>query len=256
MVAYMRPFAAREKIEMTPFYASLRDGYASLWQSMAVLPRNKLGQVNTAGAIVDKLSAAGYRSRYDAVSAKTGVPWWWIAITHELEAGASFTQHLHNGDSLKRRTVNVPAGRPAEGFPPFSWEMSAEDALRMHALDKVASWDVTRALYEFERYNGFGYRNNHAIETPYLWSFSNHYSAGKYVSDGVYSGTAVSQQIGAAIILRTMIDRGIVAFPDLTPTTAAPPSLPAAETRPANPPGYLSLYFAGLIARAKTFLRL
>jgi hypothetical protein len=34
--------------------------------------------------------------------------------------------------------------------------------------------------------NGFGYRA-HGINSPYLWSYSNQYHAGKFVSDGVYS---------------------------------------------------------------------
>jgi hypothetical protein len=58
-----------------------------------------------------------------------------------------------------------------------------------------------------ERYNGWGYRLYHPhVLSPYLWSGSNHYTSGRYVADGTWSETAVSQQIGAAVILRRMAE--------------------------------------------------
>ena len=46
-------------------------------------------------------------------------------------------------------------------------------------------------LFRLEAYNGSGYRDKHPdVKTPYLWSFSNHYTRGKYVADGTVSGTA------------------------------------------------------------------
>jgi hypothetical protein len=60
-----------------------------------------------------------------------------------------------------------------------------------------------------EGYNGWGYRNHHpAVKSPYLWSGSNHYRAGKYVADGTWSDTAVSSQCGAATLLRRLAERG------------------------------------------------
>jgi lysozyme family protein len=75
------------------------------------------------------------------------VPWELIAALHEREAGGSFKGHLHNGDPLTGRTYHVPAGRPAKGSPPFTWEASAIDALTMapHSLDQVKA-GPTRAL--------------------------------------------------------------------------------------------------------------
>jgi len=40
---------------------------------------------------------------------------------------SSFKLHLHNGDPLTARTVNVPKGRPKTGQPPFAWGISAKD---------------------------------------------------------------------------------------------------------------------------------
>jgi microcystin-dependent protein len=53
-----------------------------------------------------------------------------IGIIHAMECSKfpECSQHLHNGDPLYRRTRLVPAGRPAKGTAPFSFEESAIDA--------------------------------------------------------------------------------------------------------------------------------
>lgn len=151
------------------------------------------------------------RARYEELAKRLRMPWWWIGITHGLECGYSFARHLHNGDLLTKRTVNVPAGRPASGTPPFAWETSAEDALRLKNLHQVKEWTLARALYEWERYNGFGYRLYHpSVPSPYLWGGSTYYTKGKYVADGKWSATAVSNQIGAGVMLRYLIATGEV----------------------------------------------
>lgn len=120
-----------------------------------------------------------------------------------------FDRHLHNGDRLTARTVHVPSGRPVEGEPPFTWEESAQDALTMHGINEVEDWTLPRILYELESYNGWGYRLYHVhVKSPYLWSFSNHYTSGKYVADGTWSDTAASRQCGAAVIIRRLEERG------------------------------------------------
>ena len=59
-------------------------------------------------------------------------------------------------------------------------------------------------LFKLEANNGFGYRRK-GINTPYLWSFTNHYRKGKYIADGKYSTEAVSKQVGAAILLKLLL---------------------------------------------------
>src|SRR5262245_7658056 len=71
------------------------------------------------------------KQRYTAAETATGVPWYFIGITHSLEGSGKFTAHLHNGDPLTARTVQVPKGRPKTGNPPFTWEVSAADALQL-----------------------------------------------------------------------------------------------------------------------------
>ena len=147
--------------------------------------------------------------RYEAAAAPLGVPWFFVAVIHNLEASLRFDRHLHNGDSLTARTVHVPAGRPVAGDPPFTWEESATDALRFRRLDAWHDWSVPGTLYQLEGYNGWGYRLYHShVLSPYLWGFSNHYTSGKYVADGRWSDTAVSRQCGAAVLLRRMVELG------------------------------------------------
>jgi lysozyme family protein len=153
------------------------------------------------------------KARYDLVAQKmdNGIPWWFIGICHLNEASCNFKQHLANGDPLSARTVNVPKGLPKSGKPPFTWEQGAIAALvhKMH-FDAVHDWSIPNCLYLWERYNGFGYRDNHGINSPYLWSYTDLYVKGKYIKDGKYSSEVVSKQPGAAAILKRMKMRGII----------------------------------------------
>ena len=145
------------------------------------------------------------KDRYTAlVNGHTrGMPWWMLGCIHLLEAALSFNKHLHNGDPLSARTTRVPKGRPATGNPPFTWEQSAADALALKGLDKEKDWSIPRILFLLEGYNGYGYRQYHpTVKSPYLWSFTNHYTKGKYVADGKFDPNCVSQQLGIAAVIK------------------------------------------------------
>jgi lysozyme family protein len=148
------------------------------------------------------------RARYEIVSQATGVPWYFIGIIHGLESSFRFDRHLHNGDPLTARTRQVPKGRPATGNPPFTWEESAIDALRLKQLDGRSDWSTPQMLYRLEAYNGFGYRKR-GLASPYLWSFCNLYEKGKYVADGKYDPNAVSKQCGAGVMLKNLAEQQV-----------------------------------------------
>ncbi|PTY02588.1 hypothetical protein DB346_08550 [Verrucomicrobia bacterium LW23] len=176
--------------------AAMLVGYQTLWQTMVVTAPQQ--DVRTlAGAI------RRGKERYEAVSEVTGVPWEVVGIIHALECYCDFTRHLHNGDALSARTVRVPAGRPKEGKAPFNWEYSAADALEYDMLAGETDWSVPQTLRRLEGYNGLGYRKR-GVNSPYLWSGTNHYTRGKFTSDGVYDPKAVSKQIGAAVLLAAL----------------------------------------------------
>lgn len=136
-----------------------------------------------------------------------GLKWWLVGLIHEMECSQNFRCHLHNGDPLTARTVHVPAGRPAFGEPPFTFEESAIDALKMQGADRITDWSIGNVLYFLEGYNGYGYDRFHHINSPYLWSGSNHYVSGKYVSDGKYDANVVSQQIGIALLMKKLLTK-------------------------------------------------
>ncbi len=178
-----------------------RDEYRTLFSSIEV-SKSKRGEINF---ILGRINRD--RVRYKIVAESTNIPWYFIAIIHQLEASGKFTPHLHNGDSLKNRTVQVPRSRPVTGIPPFTWEESAADALEYKKYTDLRSWSVSAMLYRLEKYNGFGYRRRN-IPTPYLWSYCQHYSKGKFVKDGIYDPGAVSKQCGAAVLLKELEQTG------------------------------------------------
>ena len=182
---------------------ALREQYLHLFDTAAIRPERAGAVRRLAGGILKPARL----ERYEAVGRRTGVPAHVVGILHALEAGLDFSRHLHNCDPLTARTVRVPKGRPAEGTPPFAWEDSAADALALAALDAWTDWSIPGIAYVLERYNGFGYRR-HKIPSPYLWSCTTAYTAGKYVADGVWSPTAVSLQCGGMALLRALREQG------------------------------------------------
>lgn len=188
---------------MPPLTNNLKSEYINLFNTCNVNP----SKASVVENLIKKILAN--KDRYLNAGNPLNIPWFFIAVIHNMESGLSFNGHFHNGDPLTAKTKQVPKGRPLQGNPPFTWESSADDALRYQRLDKWNDWSIPGLLYKLEEYNGWGYRSKHPhVLSPYLWSFSNHYSKGKYVADGRWSETAVSQQCGAAVLLRRMAEKG------------------------------------------------
>lgn len=182
-------------------YASLKPEYRGLFDSIAIRPERAEKIAWQADAVV------AFKTRYEKVATDVKVPWFFIGLIHGLEASYNFMAHLHNGDyPLTSRTRQVPAGRPLVWMPPDDWGSSAKDALKLLGFTNQTDWSLERTLYRLEAYNGFGYRKQ-GVPTPYLWSFSTHYEAGKFVADGRWNAKAKSQQCGAAVLLKALIDR-------------------------------------------------
>lgn len=141
--------------------------------------------------------------KYDQISVTTGVPKSVIGIIHNMECSLNFSKHLHNGDSLQKRTIQIPKNRPIESTPPFTFQFSAIDALKYDGFDKVKDWSIENTLNVLEKYNGLGYSKLN-VNSPYIWAGCNHYVKGKYVADNVYDPKAISKQIGCALILKLL----------------------------------------------------
>jgi lysozyme family protein len=165
------------------FSEALRREYRRMFRSLTVRPERR--------AIVPQVvrSLVAHRRRYERAGAPVGVPWWFVAILHDLEGARSFH-------------------RPE---PSRTWAQSATEGLMRRGLADVGGWSITRALYRFEHLEGFGYRPLD-VPSPYLWSFSQHYERGAFSSEGVFEPELVSRQCGAAVLLRTLVDHGQVAL--------------------------------------------
>lgn len=150
--------------------------------------------------VAKRLVAA--KDRYKAVEVRTGVPWPFIAVTHERESTQNWTKSLAQGDPINRVSTHVPAGRG-----PFnSWEDAAYDALvncgPYAARNK--DWSIGGLLTLLERYNGLGYAGK-GRASPYVWSGTDQYSSGKYIADGVYDPSEVDKQLGCAGLIMAMM---------------------------------------------------
>lgn len=221
---------------------ALRSANAKRWQDAQITRAGKLASV------AKYLCEANAKSSYQAVSARTGVPWSFIAVVHERESSQDWTASLAQGDPWKRVSVHVPAGRG-----PFkSWGDAAVDALVNCApyAARNKDWSIGGTLTMLEQYNGLGYASR-GRPSPYIWSGTDQYTSGKYVRDGVYDPSAVDSQLGCAGLLKAMmmIDptimfTGVVLTPNITITTiskAAPKS-----AAPISQPSALASIFAAI----------
>jgi lysozyme family protein len=161
--------------------------------------------------VASRLAAPAAKARYQAVSAKTGVPWAFIAVVHERECSQDWSGSLAQGDPWNKVSVHVPVGRGR--FK--SWEDAAVDALvncAPHAA-RNQDWSIGGTLAMLEQYNGLGYAAR-GRPSPYIWSGTDQYVSGKYVRDGVYDPNAVDSQLGCAGLLKAMIALDpTIAFP-------------------------------------------
>ncbi len=199
---------------------ALKVANAKRWQN-AKLMRNF---TSVAKHLVDPAAKARYR----AVEKLTGVPWWFIAVTHEREASQSWAGSLAQGDPWNQVSTHVPAGRG-----PFkSWEDAAVDALvncgPFAARNK--DWSIGGTLAKLEEYNGLGYASR-GRPSPYIWSGTDQYVSGKYVRDGVYDPDVVDQQLGCAGLLMAMMALDpTITFTGAVITPAVPVKPPTSKT--------------------------
>jgi lysozyme family protein len=155
-------------------------------------------------------------SHYIPVQKATGVPWYVVACADALEGNFGHEKYLGNGEPLSRKTQKVPKGRgpflDKNGKP--SWLVGAIDSMtygtRYYPV-KDFDGSVGYVLYFLEMHNGPGYYNK-GKPSPYLWSYSDQYSKGKFIEKkdkqgkhrSYYDPNLVSRQTGAACLLKAM----------------------------------------------------
>lgn len=194
--------------------------------------------------VAKRLVAA--KTRYQAVSLKTGVPWVVIAVIHQRESSQNFTRSLAQGDPWNAVSVHVPAGRG----PFASWEAAAIDALAVcppYAC-KWKDWSAGGAMALLEQYNGLGYYRM-GKPSPYVWSGTDQYVSGKYVSDGVYNPSVVDQQLGCAGLILAMkaLDPSI-SFTGVAPQPVPQPPVLTPVPLPPAPQNWLNVLVNALLS--------
>jgi len=166
----------------------------------------------------------------------SGVPWWAIAVIHEREASQNWNANIAQGDPWNAKSVHIPRGRG----PFTSFEAAAVDALVSCApfAAKWKDWSAGGALTLLEQYNGLGYANR-GLPSPYIWSGTDQYVSGKYVSDGMFDPNAVDKQLGCAGLLMAMrkIDSSIEFMGEPARSALRPAQIPPPPDipKPAQP---------------------
>ena len=162
---------------------------------------NKFGwDLNNIKKIYEKNKAI-----YEEISRLTGIPPELICAIHYRESGCDFNTYLHNGQPLGKPTTIVPVGRLFNDFK----EAAVDALLSFKSLrDEYGitsdSSDMAALMGFAESYNGTGYKDNNHGPSPYVYSGTNIYKSGKYVSDGKYSATAIDGQPGVYILVNEL----------------------------------------------------
>jgi len=162
----------------------------------------QMGAAHDAAADVFEAHWTKHRARYEQVAAKTDMPAKLIAALHWRESSGNFNTYLHQGDPLGKPAVHVP-----KNIPVFhKWEDAAVHALQMKkgvqndlGVEKETKDPASLATYA-EFYNGLGYHNR-GVPSPYVYSGTNQYSAGKYVADGKYDPKVKDKQVGVMALM-------------------------------------------------------
>jgi lysozyme family protein len=194
--------------------ASANDYESAFWE--ATLRPEWTNQLDS---VLSKIIDA--RPRLERVAQPAHTPWYIIGVIWSLETGGNFSVHLHNGDPLSHQTVHVPAGRPEIWPPPPGvdpWEYSAADALSLSKLTNLEGLPLGDVLGRMERFSGLGYQKR-GLFSPFLWTGTDLYEKGKYVSNAEFAADAVSKAPGAAALLRRLHDRKIIDL-HTAPTTS------------------------------------
>lgn len=167
--------------------------YAKQWDRMTI-NKSRVAEFHTMASKI-----LTNKPRYEAIEARTGVPWYHIGVLHMRESNCNFDTYLGNGQSLHRPTTIVPKGRG----PFATFEDGAVDALKIDGLSSVKDWRLEKTLYYCETFNGAGY-DAKGLPSPYVWGGTNIQKPGKYVSDGKFNPNVWDSQPGCAPILKVL----------------------------------------------------
>lgn len=164
------------------------------------------------------------KERYEKIAKDANVPAALIAALHYRESTGDFDTYLHQGDPLGKKAVHVPKDIPV--FHEF-------DEAALHALEMKQSIEDQTGLTKdtrdpavvatyAEAYNGLGYHNRD-VPSPYVYSGTEEYRSGKYVSDGNYSSRTKDEQPGVIAMMGSVGALDGLKYDPSKPTPARTP---------------------------------
>jgi lysozyme family protein len=177
-------------------YSDIWPRYAKFWDSMTI-NSGRLAEFEA-----DAKYAILHKAVYQELESKTRVPWTMIAVIHRREGNGDFGTYLGNGQSLGRRTTEVPAGRgPFGGQNAFV--DGGVDAINVEGWGAISDWRLEKQLYYCMLFNGAGYELR-GLPSPYVWGGTNVQKPGKFVADFVFNASVMDSQPGCAPMLATI----------------------------------------------------
>lgn len=173
--------------------------YEELFETIEYLP-DRMPEIAAATALVFK-----GKDDYERVAVRVSLPWYVVGAIHLMEASCSWKMNLLNGQPLDQVTTIWPIGRgPWDSWEKMADEVTSDNRWRWQNLKEVPRIGI--CLQGIESWNGWGYRRRR-VNSPYLWAGSNHgEGVGKFTSDGHYDPLAVSDQIGAAVVIKRLLE--------------------------------------------------
>lgn len=174
-------------------YSDIWPRYAKYWDAMAVSPGRVQEFTDEAQYAINK------KVTYQVIESKTRVPWPMLACIHRREGNADFTTYLGNGQSLARKTTEVPENRgPFTGANAFI--DGAVDAIHIEGWGSISDWRVEKQLYYMLLFNGIG-SEAWGHPSSYIWGGTNIQQPGKWIRDHAWSSTVMDPQPGCAPLL-------------------------------------------------------
>ena len=196
-----------------PFDA-LKAEYTHLLSAMVVRPECQ--------KMVDEIAVklVGYKTRYQPVTDAIGVPVLFIGPSFEREGSSNFALNPAQGWPLHSTSKIIPHNGP---FP--NWFSAAIAAYKIDGLDKVGAGNWTWELICFygEKLNGFGYRDEHHMHSPYLWGGTNIQTRGKYTKDDEFDSSVMDPQLGIMPLAKRMLELDASLALPAVPYVPAPP---------------------------------
>jgi lysozyme family protein len=171
-------------------------------------------------------------ANFQPVHAELEIPMVWMICSFERESGLDFRTSPAQGDRWDKVSVNVP-----RGVGPFkNFVDAAIWSYHYDGIDRNSSpWSWPYLCWAWEKFNGFGPRD-HGRVSGYVWSGTDQYTGGKYVSDGHWDASARDQQLGCVGLALELVklepslglDESVPTIPDIPtpiPVTPTPPAV-------------------------------